>query len=72
MSRKIDPASFAQLLATARNNGGLPRIVPLILQVLDENGYERGAEIIRDYIQFERPFYSPSDDWDTADEVFEP
>lgn len=60
MMRKLDPSSFAQLLATARNNGGLPRMLTLMLCVLDQNGYGRGAEIVRDYLVFERPFDPPS------------
>jgi len=54
--RNLNPVSFTQLLGSARNNGGLPGMLPLILPTLDENGYGRGAQIVRDYIQFERPF----------------
>lgn len=54
--RSLDPATFAQLIANAKLNGGLPRMCSLMSQVLRENGYSRGVEILDDYLLFERPF----------------
>jgi hypothetical protein len=46
-------------------------MVTLMLQVLDENGYERGAEIVQDYIFFTKPFDAPPDRDSWLEEVME-
>lgn len=59
MSRKLDPANFAYLMVTARNNGGLPCMAALMAQALRENGFERGAQIYEDALLFEQPAPEP-------------